>query len=226
MTIFKILILIFPLVLSPITQELNEENSAAPKEWTPLFDKDLSNAIYQKGVWSMEKGVLTASEDLAIWSKMEYENFELKLEFKNAKGTNSGVFLYGDIENWLTNSIEVQIADDYDARWANSPKNWQCGAIFGHQDAVDTQIVKQPGEWNTYHIIAKGPHIKVILNDVEVNQINMDDFTTATENPDGSPVPEWLSVPLSQIARKGHIGFQGKHAGKPIWFRNIMVRNL
>ena len=32
----------------------------------PLFDQDLGNANYPKGVWTIRDGVLTASEDQVI----------------------------------------------------------------------------------------------------------------------------------------------------------------
>ena len=34
------------------------------------------------------------------------------------------------------------------------------------------------------------------------------------------------STPFSELPNKGKIGFQGKHAGAPIWFRNIKVKSL
>jgi hypothetical protein len=51
-------------------------------------------------------------------------------------------------------------------------------------------------------------------------------FTSATKNPDGSEVPKWLSNPMASLALNGHIGFQGKHAGAPIYFRNIKIKQL
>ena len=65
-------------------------------EWTDLFAPDLSNAIKPRpaGIWTFEDGVLTASKDRAIWTKKDYDNFVLDLEFKNAEETNSGVIIY------------------------------------------------------------------------------------------------------------------------------------
>ena len=37
---------------------------------------------------------------------------------------------------------------------------------------------------------------------------------------------EWLSTPLADLPTSGKIGFQGKHGGAPIWFRNIRIREL
>jgi hypothetical protein len=46
------------------------------------------------------------------------------------------------------------------------------------------------------------------------------------KNPDGSDIPSWLSTPFAELSTKGKIGFQGKHAGAPIWFRKIKVKEL
>ena len=89
--------------------------------WEDLFDTDLSNAIYPEEIWTFEDGILTASEDQAIWSQKSYDNFIIDLEFKTASGTNSGVIVYtSDIDNWIPNSVEIQIADDYHEKWAKS----------------------------------------------------------------------------------------------------------
>ena len=62
--------------------------------WPDLFAADLSNAEFPAGVWTVADGVLTASEDQAIWTARDYENFTLDLEFRTAPGTNSGVIVY------------------------------------------------------------------------------------------------------------------------------------
>ena len=50
----------------------------------------------------------------AFLQPREYENFIVDLEFKNEKGTNSGVIVYcTDRKDWIPNSVEVQIADDF-----------------------------------------------------------------------------------------------------------------
>ncbi|NQT84295.1 DUF1080 domain-containing protein, partial [bacterium] len=120
--------------------------------WENLFAADLSNAAKPEGVWTVSDGVLTASEDKAIWTTRDYDNFILDLEFKTAPGTNSGVVVYcTDTKNWIPNSVEIQIADDYAEKWAKAPKSWHCGAIFGHL-APSKSVVKKPGEWNRFTI--------------------------------------------------------------------------
>lgn len=192
--------------------------------WEDLFDKDLSNADYPKGVWYLEDGALTANKDINIWTKKDYANFVLDLEFKNAKGTNSGVIVYcSDPKNWIPNSVEIQIADDFAKQWAKSPKTWQCAAAFGHL-APTKSAVKKPGEWNRMTITCQGKMIYVVLNGELVTEFDMSRWTSATKNPDGSDIPAWLSKPAAELATKGHIGLQGKHAGAPIFFRNLKIK--
>jgi len=192
--------------------------------WASLFAADLSNAEFPAGVWTVADGVLTASEDQAIWTAKDYENFTLDLEFRTAPGTNSGVIVYcSDIANWIPNSVEIQIADDFAEKWAKEPATWHCGAIFGHL-APTKSAVKKPGEWNRYTITCLGQKITVVLNGERVTEMDMSRWTSAKTNPDGSEIPAWLSRPFAELATKGRIGLQGKHAGAPIFFRNIKIK--
>ena len=66
------------------------------KAWDDVFAPDLANAVCPPGIWSWKDGELSPhGEDEAIWSKKEYENFILDLEFKlvtdlNMKDWTSG----------------------------------------------------------------------------------------------------------------------------------------
>ena len=194
--------------------------------WESLFKDDLSNAIYPEGIWSYENGEFTATEDQFLWTAKDYNNFVIDLEFKNADGTNSGVVVYcSNLEDWIPNSVEVQIADDHNEKWANSPKSWQCGAIFGRKPATKS-VVKKPGEWNRYTITCIDNMIYVLLNGEQVNEIDLSLFTDAKVNPDGSKAPSWLSNPPAILPTLGKIGFQGKHAGAPVYFRNIRIKEI
>ncbi len=200
--------------------------AAGALAWEDLFAPDLSNAVAPQGVWEVKDGILTASEDQCIWTKGDYENFVLDLEFKTADETNSGVIVYcSNIENWIPNSVEIQIADDYAEKWAKEPPSWHCGAIFGHIPPVKT-LVKKPGEWNRMTITCKGPMICVVLNGERATMMDMRLFTSAKTNPDGTEIPSWLSTPLATMATKGRIGLQGKHSSAPIWFRNVKIAAL
>lgn len=221
------LFIVLPYAMNVFGQDdYSKHPGTSTEDWTNLFNNDLSNAIYAKDVWTVTDGVLTASKDDAIWSEKEYDDFILDLEFKNADGTNSGVIVHAsDIKEWIPHSVEIQIADDYSEEWSKVVPSWQCAAIFGHQ-AATKRTVKKFGEWNHYTITCKGKKIWVVLNGELVNECDMSLFTSAKTNPDGSEIPEWLSNPMATLPLHGHIGFQGKHAGAPIYFRNIKIKEL
>ncbi|MDA0195483.1 MAG: DUF1080 domain-containing protein [Bacteroidetes bacterium] len=226
----NIILLVTTILLSSRLSLYGQQFADAPKthpditSWDNLFEPDLSNSLFPDGVWTMENGVFTASKDEALWTSRIYDNFILDLEFKTADGTNSGVIVYAtDLKEWIPNSVEIQIADDFAERWANSPRSWQCGAIFGHLPAKKS-LVKKPGEWNRMTVYCQDKAISVILNGELITQMDMSLWTSATKNPDRSEIPEWLSTPFSELSTYGHIGFQGKHAGAPIYFRNMKIK--
>ena len=215
-------------LLSSCSQSLTVPPKTHPKasSWNDLFAPDLSNAIYPEGVWTFNDGVLTASKDEAIWTKKDYDNFVLDLEFKTAEGTNSGVIVYcTNMQNWIPNSVEIQIADDFSKEWADQPATWHCGAIFGHL-APTKSTVKKPGEWNRMTVTCQDQMIYVMLNGEMVTVMNMALWTSAKTNPDRSEIPSWLSTPFAELPTHGHIGLQGKHAGAPIYFRKMKIEEI
>jgi hypothetical protein len=194
--------------------------------WKKLFADDLSDAIFPKGIWFHEDGLLTASEDQIIWTKDEYRDCVIDLEFKNGPAANSGVFVYGsDLKDWVANSIEVQILDDHDAKWASTAPTWHCGGIFGRLAPTKT-LVKKAGEWNRMTVTVKRPMIYVLLNGEPSATFDKRKWTEQKKNPDGSETPAWLSKPAATLPEHGHIGLQGKHGGAPIYFRNLKVKPL
>jgi len=215
--------------IAPITfladhpQYTRHPANTTEKGWEDLFANNLSNAQYPAGIWKMTNGELTATEDQCIWTQKQYTDFTLDLEFKTAEGTNSGVIVHcSNTTNWIPNSMEVQIADDYAPEWANAPATWQCGAVFGHLPATQ-HAVKHPGEWNRYTITCRDRKIWVVLNGILVNEMDMALWTSGSTNPNGTAIPSWLPTPLATLALRGSIGLQGKHAGKEVWFRNMRI---
>lgn len=197
------------------------------KNFRPLFENDLSNADYNKEVWSYTDGILTATADEVIWTHDEYENFILDIEFKNDVNTNSGIIIYcPDKVNWVPTSIEIQIADDHHEFWQSLPENVRCGSIFGHKGANEQLVVYKPGLWNRAIITARGQKIDVELNGKHIVSANLADWTSGFKNPDGTDIPEWLPKPYADLQTKGFIGFQGKHGESNIWFRNIRIKQL
>ncbi|MFT4641683.1 MAG: acetyl esterase/lipase [Verrucomicrobiales bacterium] len=205
-----------------------QERGFAERAWMNLFyNNHLKDANAPAGVWTVNgEGVLTASEDEAIWTKQPYDNFIIDLEFQTADSTNSGIIVYcSDTKNWIPNSVEIQIADDHSEQWSKAEKTWKNAAFFGHQ-AVEKSTVKKPGEWNHYTITCQDSIITVVLNGEKVNEMDLRKWTSSKTNPDGSAIPDWLSKPKSELPTKGYIGLQGKHAGAPIYFRNVKLKVL
>lgn len=199
----------------------------AQGKWRPLFGQNYSEATYNSNAWYHQNGVIKATEDEMLWAWGEYENFVLSLEFRNEPGTNSGVIVYcTDKDNWIPNSVEIQIADDHSDKWGNERLDFQCAAIFGHLPANTQKVVKKTGKWNKMVVTCKGQQIDVVLNGKKVTSMDMSLWTSGTVNPDGTPIPSWLPKPFAELPTKGYIGFQGKHGDASISFRNVQIRDL
>ncbi len=190
-----------------------------PTDWRDLLAEDLSNCLYKPGSWAMEDGVFTRKGGGNIWTKEEYGDFVLDLEFKVAKGSNSGVFFRGgdiDSREWWQSTIEVQIHDTTDGT-----KYGACGAIY---DCLppSKNVVRKTGEWNRMTITAQGSLIKVVMNGEQIIDMDLDLWTEAHKNPDGTP--NKFGTAYKDMPRVGKIGFQDH--GDPVWYRNIKIREL
>ena len=187
--------------------------------WKDLFTPDLSNAV-DPGKWEFKDGVLVAKDHDTLWTKDSYGDFILDLEFKVEKESNSGVFLRsGDIKNVLS-ALEIQVHDS-----ADGSKYGMVGAIY---DAMppSKSMAKPVGEWNHYTITCKGPMISVVFNGEEVINANLDNWSEAKKNPDGTP--NKFPKALKDYARQGPIGLQGLHgkAQAPVYYRNLRIKAL
>lgn len=214
------------LTASALAQAPTGHPDTTDGEWTELLAADLSNAIGPKTVWTFEDGILTASEDEILWTARVYGDAVVDLEFRMGGGANSGVFVYAsDLVDWVERSVEVQILDNAADQWQDIPDTWKAGAVFGHK-AASPQTVKPAGEWNRMTIKTQGRDIWVVLNERLVTHMNLDEWTSAETNPDGTEIPDWLSKPKAELPSFGHVGLQGKHGGAPIYFRNLKIKSL
>lgn len=189
------------------------------KDWKNLFAADLSNTV-EPGKWSMKDGVLVAKDHETLWTKESYGDFVLDLEFKVEKEANSGVFLRSsDIRNVLK-ALEIQVHESTDGSRVG-----MVGAIY---DACppSKNVAKPVGEWNRFTITCKGPLVTLVFNGEEVIKADLDKWSEANKNPDGTP--NKFSVALKDYARKGPIGLQGLHgaAQAPVYYRNLKIKPL
>ena len=190
-----------------------------PSGWHSLIAGDLSNCNFKPGSWVMKDGVLSAEGGDDIWTKERYGDFVLDLEFRLARETNSGVFLRtGDVHAWLHTAIEVQVLDSYGKKEVSRE---DCGAIFDCL-APSANAVKPPGEWNHCTITCRGSMITVVLNGRRIVAMDLDRWTEAHKNPDGTP--NKFNTAYRDMPRVGNIGLQ--YHGHPVWFRNIKILTL
>lgn len=157
---------------------------------------------------------------MLIHEKM-WENFQLALDFKIARGCNSGVFIRtfplaprpGKDVGY--NGIEVAIDDTKTAGFHDT------GALY---DLVKPAVnaMKPAGEWNHLQITCAGSRIEVDLNGRRVTEMNLDEWTTPNRRPDGSE--HKFDVAYRDHPRRGYIGLQDH--GHSCWFKNIRLRPL
>ncbi len=170
------------------------------------------------GTWVVDDGVLSPSAKPGgyVWSKKAYGDFELTLEYKTSKECNSGVFFRTDPKNPVQGGFEIQLAsnDVYKGKHV-------VGALYDAK-APTERAGKADGEWNTLQLVCKGPEITVVLNGKTVLEADIDRWTTARKNPDGSK--NKFRTALKDLPRSGHIGLQ--YHGHPVWFRNLKLKQL
>ncbi|MSU73347.1 MAG: DUF1080 domain-containing protein [Opitutus sp.] len=190
----------------------------------PLLRPDLGNAEFPAGAWAWEGDVLVgrgvdswAGGKGNLWTKESYGNFSLSLEFRVPEGANGGIFIrVGDVAAWQHTSTEIQILQGT----AENART-RTGALYD----LAASRVKNPveaGRWHTLVIIARGPRIAAFLNAELVNDVSLDEWKLAGENPDGSR--NKTKVAPKERPRSGRIGLQ--YHGKRIEYRNLLIEEL
>jgi len=135
----------------------------------------------------------------------------LRLEFKVAKGTNSGVCLRSKEKGAPPfTGFEIQIADDV----GKDPHKHGTGAVY---DVVTPMYnaSKPVGEWNEMEISIKRSFVIVILNGLKVIDT---DFSKLTK-----PIGKF-DFAYANMPPTGYLALQDHWT--PIWYRNIRVKKL
>ena len=222
------LIPVFLLFLNTCTEKLEVPPLKHPgtADWNDLFSPDLSNALYPEGSWSLINGILSPRSDAEIWTNIAYDNFILDLEYLASGHANSGIFVYcSHIDDWVANSIEIQIGDDLLINDTIPPEIGWSGSIFGHL-APTKRVSKSPGVWNRITISCTDYFIYILMNNLMIIELDMRLYTSNRSNPDGTEIPSKLTIPLAELPTLGHIGFQGTRDASQVKFRNIKILEL
>jgi hypothetical protein len=190
--------------------------AAEPKA---LFNgKDLTGWQNAKGEapnpgWVVEDGVLSLKGKKVgdLWTKDRYGDFILELEFKTTG--NSGVFFRTDNpSNNVQTGIEIQVDVPH-----GKPDKHSVGCIYDLVPPTTENAKKD--DWNTMKITAKGNLISVDVNGQKVSEMDLDKWTEAGKNPDGTK--NKFKTALKDFKREGHIGFQDH--GNAVQYRNVRL---
>ena len=194
-----------------------------PSDAIVLFDgKDLSKFRGEKRAeptWKHANGVMESTPHGGIFSKEEFADCQVHLEFSTPSTVhgdgqgrgNSGVYLMG--------RYEIQVLDNYNNK---TYPNGQCGAFYGNNPPL-VNACRKPGEWQTYDIIFHAPKKdadgKIMAGSYTVlhNGVLIQDHIPVAGG-------HTAASPLQGFAEKGPLYLQDH--GNPVRFRNVWVRKL
>jgi hypothetical protein len=203
-----------------------------------LFDgKSLEAFEYAPGSWETEKdgSVVCRMEKTKdkkgnerikgmgyLWTKDEFSDFELSVEYKLSPGANSGIFYRSDKNNPVNRGLEIQLMDNegFQKKANKVLPARKLNASFYDGVAPKGDYSKPVGQWNHSRLVCKGPEVSFHLNGNLAFKINLDDWKEAGKNPDGST--NKFKTALKDLSRKGRIGFQNH--GQVVWFRKISIK--
>ncbi|MBS1948778.1 MAG: DUF1080 domain-containing protein [Bacteroidetes bacterium] len=225
------------LLFSSCTGTKDQNNQLTEREkqegWRLLFDGASANGwhLYNNGKidsqWVAKNGELYCNTNFRIAHQdiitdEEFENFDLKFEWKIATAGNSGVF------------INVTERNDLATAWASGPEyqllessnpdygvpNKRSGCMFGFASQINAVEPKAQGQWNQSEITQEGGKAAFYLNGILTAQQDFHSpaWTEMIGKTNFSHFPEYGK------RTKGHIGLQ--YWLKGIFFRNIKIKKL
>jgi len=177
-----------------------------------LFDGTNFEGWQNKGNWVIEDGAMFRKEKgggIVYKAKPIPDDFELRFEWKVAKGSNSGVY-------YRPGQYEYQILDNTDHRDGRNPRTSAASLYFCLEPSRDA--TRPVGEWNIGRIVCKGTVIQHWLNGEKVIDF---DYT----DPKYAPNVAMLAKRGADLAARGaHLHLQDH--GDPVWYRNIRMKAL
>ncbi|MFC0181663.1 protein of unknown function [Pseudarcicella hirudinis] len=223
-------------VLSQSSTLVNQLSAKEKKEgWKLLFDGRTSKGwhLYNKGktasAWVVKNGELKCDatipdverEDLV--TDKEFENFDLKFEWKISKEGNSGVFINvverEDIPKAWASGPEYQLLEKSHHDYAFSAKK-RPGCLYGFYEQKNPAPDKPVGQWNQSEIKQVNGKIEFYLNGILTasEDLNSENWKTMVANSGFKTFPEFGKH------TKGLISLQDWSKG--ISFRNIKIKEL
>jgi hypothetical protein len=190
--------------------ELTPQERAAG--FTSLFNGQNLDGWKHSGNWMVEDGVITRQGkggSLVYTDAKIPDDFELRFDWKVAKGSNSGVY-------YRPTQYEYQILDNAVHADGKNPRTSAASLYFCMQPSVDA--TEPVGQWNSARVVCKGTVIQHWLNGVKVIHFDYND-------------PKWKFNVEMLRQRGGDLAARGANLslqdhGDPVWYRNIRLREL
>ncbi len=171
--------------------------------------------------WAVEDGALARvgpGGDLVTVDT--FDDFELSLEWRLVSGGNSGVLVRvtADGASAADSGPELQLVDDASHPDGDEPTTC-CGALYGLYAPL-REAARAAGSWNSARVLARGPELTFVLNEVVVVRAELDsaDWRLRVAR------SKFADSPAFARSSRGHIALQDH--GDPVWFRAIRVRPL
>jgi hypothetical protein len=168
-------------VKSPPANALTAAEKSAG--WRLLFDGKTNKGWHKVGAtafpdkaWVVDDGAIkrvSGPRGGDIVSNDEFENFELKWEWKIAPGGNSGLKYFIQEAQSKDDSgvgFEYQMLDDDKHPDAKKGINGNrtAGSLYDLLPAAKDKDLKTPGEWNESRVVVNGTHVEHWLNGKKV----------------------------------------------------------
>jgi Domain of Unknown Function (DUF1080) len=230
--ILRIAIIVAAFISVRIARGADNELTAQEKAdgWILLFDGKTGDGWIKDKTdqpvpaQAIEDGAINAHKVgdksyVPYYAKRQFGDFVLALDFKLSKGCNSGVFFrVTNPKDPVQSGFEIQLLDS--AGKAKVEKH-DCGALY---DALEPSknAAKPAGEWQHMEITARGNLIQVVLNGEKVVEANLDQWTQAGKNPDGTK--NKYKTAYKDMAKSGYVGIQDHNSD--VWFKNIKIKPL
>lgn len=209
------------------TDRHDDSDRAQRAGWVILFDGstlDQWRGFKQEEMpagWVIRDGALCRVEAAGdIVTREQYENFDLRLEWKIAPGGNSGIFWRASEDRnyvWET-APEMQILDNEAHRDGLDPTT-SAGADYALY-APARAAAKPAGEWNEVRILVQGPKVTYWLNGQRIVHYEL----WSEEWEQRVKASKFASMAGYGRNTKGHIALQDH--GDEVCFRNIRIREL
>lgn len=150
-----------------------------------------------------------------LFTKDEYADFEVGLEFRLPPGGNNGLAIRfpGEGRPYRDGMCELQVLDSEHEKYASLHPSQYHGSVYGLVPA-SRGFLRETGEWNYQRVHVQGSRISVELNGFPI--LNAD-LSKVTKSKDGE-------LPPGINRSSGFFGFAGHN--DPVAFRNIRIRHI